>query len=140
MRISFLVYGALYVAVEIVGQQLEAVGWPEITPLDVATAVTDALLGVAVAVAVLVGMDLLRQRWRRSAEAWAEQRAQEDLEQPPLGVRSWRREPLALPAGSPAPLVPPGARPYGERSYAAHASADETCPDRSSGTLEGRLL
>ena len=54
MRVAFSVYGALYVVIEIVGYQLEQVSWPEITALDVATAVTNAFLTVAVLVAVLV--------------------------------------------------------------------------------------
>jgi hypothetical protein len=35
VRISFLVYGVLYVVVEIVGAQIEAIGWPQLTALDV---------------------------------------------------------------------------------------------------------
>src|SRR3954454_3816723 len=65
MRVAFLVYGVLYVVIEIVGYQLEQVSWPEITALDVATAVTNAFLTVAVLVAVLVAVDVLGHRWRR---------------------------------------------------------------------------
>ena len=48
MRVSFLVYGVLYVVFEVVGYQLEQIGWTDISALDVATAVTDGLLTVAV--------------------------------------------------------------------------------------------
>ena len=58
MRVSFLVYGVLYVAIEIVGNQLEKVGWPQITPLDVAEALTDAFLAIVVCIALVVAVDL----------------------------------------------------------------------------------
>ena len=74
MRISFLVYGVLYVVVEIVGHQLESIGWPQLTPLDVATAVANACLTVAVGIAVLVGMDVGGRRWRRALQDRREQR------------------------------------------------------------------
>jgi hypothetical protein len=147
MRVWFLVYGVLYVVIEMVGYQLELVGWPQITALDVATALTNALLGVAVAAAVLVAMDLLVRRWRRSLEAWEQERTNlaEELwqDQQPIGVRSWRSGRPALPVGSsalPGPADRSLVRPYGERSYAAHASAGGTYADRSSGELEGHLL
>jgi hypothetical protein len=111
MRVSFLVYGVLYVAFEIVGQQLETVGWPAITPLDVASALTNALLVIVICIAVLVGVDVGRQRWGPALRAWNEERlrlaAEKELENSwaevswddePIGVRSWRSEPLALPA------------------------------------------
>jgi hypothetical protein len=109
MRVSFVVYGVLYIAVEIVGNQLETVGWPKITPLDVATALTNALLAIVVCIAILVGTDLARERWGPALRAWNEERlrlAAEAAGEPwaevvwddePIGVRSWRPEPLALP-------------------------------------------
>jgi hypothetical protein len=110
MRVSFVVYGLLYVLVEIVGHQLEAVGWPQLTPLDVATAVTNACLTVAVGIAVLVGLDVGGRRWRRSVLAWREEQArlaeQYWAAQPPIEVPSWRPEPLALTAGSWSPAEP----------------------------------
>lgn len=103
MRVSFLVYGVLYVAVEIVGAQIEAIGWPQLTALDVATATANACLTVAVGIAVLVGMDVGGRRWRRSLAAWREERAglgAAPWEEPgPITVSSWRPEQLALPAG-----------------------------------------
>ncbi|MGY1821754.1 hypothetical protein [Geodermatophilus sp. SYSU D00079] len=122
MRVSFLVYGVLYVVVEIVGAQLESIGWPELTPLDVATAVTNACLTVAVGIAVLVGLDLGGRRWRRSVQAWRAERAREAEvyweEQPPIGVPSWRAEPLALPVGpSPVPTPDYPGAPSGGRAF-----------------------
>ncbi len=122
MRVSFAVYGVLYVVVEIVGAQLESVGWPRLTPLDVATAVADACLTVAVGIAVLVGLDLGGRRWRRAVQA---RRAEQDRlaeqyweEQPPIGVTSWRAEPPALPAGSvPVPVPDYSGAPSGGRAF-----------------------
>jgi hypothetical protein len=103
VRVSFLVYGVLYLVTEIVGAQIEAIGWPQLTPLDVATAVANACLTVAVGTAVLVAVDVLGRRWRRSVEAWRQEqvRLAEQYwdEQPPIGVPSWRPTRLALPAG-----------------------------------------
>ena len=117
MRVSFLVYGVLYVAVEIVGNQLEKVGWPKITPLDVAEALTNALLAIVVCIALVVAFDLGRERWGPALRAWYAERlrlaaeqtaAQEDWaevvwDDEPIGVRSWRPEPRALPAAAPGP-------------------------------------
>ena len=114
MRVSFLVYGVLYIAIEIVGNKLETVGWPKITPLDVAEALTDALLAIVVCIALVVAVDLGRERWGPALRAWHEERlrlaaeaAQEDWaevvrDDEPIGVRSWRPEPLALPAAAPS--------------------------------------
>ena len=118
MRVSFLVYGVLYVAIEIVGNQLEKVGWPQITPLDVAEALTDALLAIVVCIALVVAFDLGRERWGPALRAWHAERlrlageaaraAGEDWaevvwDDEPIGVRSWRPEPLALPAAPRSP-------------------------------------
>jgi hypothetical protein len=112
MRVSFLVYGVLYVAIEIVGNQLEKVGWPQITAMDVAEALTNAFLAIVVCIALVVAVDLGRERWGPALRAWHQERlrlaaeAQEDRaevvpDDEPIGVRSWRAEPLALPAAAP---------------------------------------
>lgn len=100
MRVSFLVYGVLYVVVEMVGYQLERVGWADISALDVATAVTDALLTVAICAAALLVLDLGLKRWGRSMTAWRAERAEHEAEiwDEPIGVRSWRGGPLAITA------------------------------------------
>ena len=125
MRVPFLVYGLLYVVVEIVGAQIEGIGWPHLTALDVATAAANACLTVAVGIAVLAGLDVGGRRWRRSSEEWRQRRArlEEALrEEPgPIAVPSWRPGPPALPAGrpfDPAPggdyAVPTRGRPFPE--------------------------
>ena len=112
MRVSFLLYGVLYVVVEIVGAQIEAIGWPQLTALDVAAAAANACLTVAVGIAVLVGLDVGGRRWRRSHELWREERARLEAAPweafGPITVPSWRPEPLALPAGRPVDPAPGG--------------------------------
>ncbi|MCW2704713.1 MAG: hypothetical protein JWQ37_2708 [Blastococcus sp.] len=128
MRVSFLVYGVLYVALEIVGHQLETVGWPRITPLDVASALTDALLAIVICIALVVAVDVGRQRYGPALRAWNEERlrlaAEAELEKSwvevswddePIGVRSWRPAPLALPA--PPATAPPGGTFYTPSTY-----------------------
>jgi hypothetical protein len=99
VRVSFLVYGVLYVVLEVVGYHLEQVGWADVSGLDVATALTDALLVVAVGAAALLALDLGARRWRRSMEAWHLQRAELhgeiwDEQHDP----SWRPAPLSVTA------------------------------------------
>ncbi|GAB3346712.1 hypothetical protein [Modestobacter lapidis] len=108
MRASFVVYGVLYVVIEMVGYQLELIGWPQITALDVASAVTNALLWVALVAAVLVALDVAGDRWRRHRReqqrelAWDARwhRRQDWDDAGPITVASWR---------SPMPALPPAA-------------------------------
>jgi hypothetical protein len=108
VRISFVVYGLLYVLVELVAARLEEIGWPRLTALDVASAVAHGILTVAIGVAVLVALDLLGRHWRRSMLAWHQERARvaAEAEQGPITVQAWRPEPRALPA-SPASFAGP---------------------------------
>jgi hypothetical protein len=128
MRVAFLVYGVLYVVLEIVGHHLETVGWPRVTPLDVATALTDALLAIVICIAIVVAVDIGRQRWGPALLTWNEERlrlaAEAKLEKSwaefswddePIGVRSWRSEPQALPA--PATSASPVGTMYPSSTY-----------------------
>ena len=139
MKVAFAVYGLLYVVIEVVGYQLERVSWPEITALDVATAVTNAFLTVAVLVAVLVAADVLGHRWRRHRRALAVERArlaaQEWTEPEPLTVQAWRPEPLALPA-APRPAPAGAAR----TADAPNAYSRRAWPDPAAADASGRLL
>ncbi|MGY1916552.1 hypothetical protein [Blastococcus sp. SYSU DS0973] len=102
MRIWLLAYGALYVVVEMVGSTLESVGWPQITALDVATAVTDAFLTVSVCLAVLLAGHLGLRRWAPLGATRLQAPANSGfLVEQPLGVRSWRSAPSALPPAAP---------------------------------------
>jgi hypothetical protein len=139
MKVAFAVYGLLYVVIEVVGYQLERVSWPEITALDVATAVTNAFLTVAVLVAVLVAADVLGHRWRRHRRALAVERArlatQGWTDPEPLTVQAWRPEPLALPA-APRPAPPGAAR----TADAPNAYSRRAWPDPAAADASGRLL
>jgi hypothetical protein len=107
MRISFVVYGLIYVMIELIGARLEEIGWPSLTPLDVATAVVHALFAVSVCVAILLGLDVAARRWRRARLAYLVEQARlaEPAPEPEtVTVQSWRPEPLALPAG-PTPVA-----------------------------------
>jgi hypothetical protein len=110
MRVSIVVYGVLYVVLEMVGHALQSVGWARVTGLDVATAVTDALLTVAVCCAVVLAAQLGWRRWGPALRAWQQARSGEgEWDDEPIGVASWRPEPLALPAPpAPAPAKPAG--------------------------------
>ena len=90
MRTAFVVYGLLYIALEVVGNEIEQVGWPQLTALDVATACTHAALAVAVVIALLVGSDLAAHRWRRRQRDRAQAELVEWAEPAPLVVESWR--------------------------------------------------
>jgi hypothetical protein len=128
MRVAFLMYGALYVVIEIVGYQLERVTWPEITPLDVATALTNAFLTVAVLAAALVAIDVLGHRWRRHLQAVrleeARAAAAEWTDPEPITVQSWRPEPLALPAAATPAVTASAANAYARRAWPVDASSD----------------
>ena len=130
VRVSFVVYGVLYVVMEMIGHQLELIGWARLSALDVATAVTDAFLTVAICGAVLLALELGAQRWLRARQA-REDAGPPDVEwdDGPIEVTSWRPTPLALPAGSAAVPVPaPG-------GYAAPLSPGRPFPEEP-----GRLL
>lgn len=100
MRVSFLVYGVLYVVLEVVGYHLEQIGWTDISALDVATALTDAFLVLAVCAAGVLAMDQGARRWGRSMADWRLQQAHdhgESCDQAAV-VPSWRPAPLAVTA------------------------------------------
>jgi hypothetical protein len=107
MRVSFLVYGVVYVVIEMVGSALERVGWPNISALDVATAVTDACLAVALVLAGLLAVRLGVQRWGGTVRGWWDALGPPEVvwdddvvrDDEPIGVRAWRPAPSELSAG-----------------------------------------
>ena len=136
MRVAIVVYGLLYVVIETVGHQLDQVSWPEITALEVATALANAFLTIAVLVAVLVAIDVLGNRWRRHLRAWRLEQARlataEWADPEPITVQAWRPGPLALPAAAP---VEPVRSASAGNAYARQAWPDDAVPDQA-----GRLL
>jgi hypothetical protein len=127
MRVAIVVYGVLYVVIEVVGHQLEQVSWPAVTALDVATALTDAFLTVAVLVAVLVAVDVLGHRWRRRLLLRRVEEARlataEWADPGTLGVSSWRAESLPAQLALPAATGRRRRRSRGEDRYAENAYA-----------------
>ena len=111
-----MVYGVLYVVLEMVGHQLELVGWSEVTALDVATAVTDVLLIVAICGAVLLALELGAQRWLRTRRA-RENTSYTEWDDGPIEVTSWRPEPEAGPSSAPARGGTYAGNPY---TFAGH--------------------
>jgi hypothetical protein len=108
MRLPILVYGVLYVVLEMVGHKLEAVGWGRVTRLHVASALVDALLAIVVAIAVVVAFDLGRQRWAPALRAWQERQLRSaDGQGDAIGVASWRpgSDPFPPPQAISAPVA-----------------------------------
>jgi hypothetical protein len=106
MRLAFWVYGLLYLLFEVIGEQLESVGWVHLTALDVAEAITHAALVVAIVLAVVVLGQLGAERLHGWLADWqAEHELLKSVEDPSdddletITVTSWRDEPLALTAG-----------------------------------------
>src|SRR4051794_17078252 len=106
-----------------VGAALEDVGWARITGLDVATAITDACLAVALVLAVLLAVKLGAQRWGGTVLAWWHALGSQPevvWDDDPIGVRSWRPEPLEL-TGAPAEPPPSGGTyPGNPYTFAGH--------------------
>lgn len=91
VRIALLVYGLFLLVVELVGSRLALIGWGRVTVLDIASAVADASLVVAVVLAVLLSGKLAVRRWRRWLRRAARARLVESLRPArPIDVRSWR--------------------------------------------------
>jgi hypothetical protein len=102
VRVSFVVYGVLYVVLEMIAHQLELVGWSQISALDVATAVTDAFLVVAICGAVLLALELAARHWLRRRPVKELQQVDAEWDDGPIGVPSWRPDPAELPASAPS--------------------------------------
>ncbi len=108
MRLSILVYGVLYVVLEMVGHQLATVGWGRVTPLHVASALVDALLAIVVAIAALVLYGIALKRWGPAFRTWPErQLSAVEESREPIGVQSWRPESTPSPRAIGAPAAPP---------------------------------
>ena len=117
MRLSILVYGVLYVVLEMVGHALETVGWGRVTPLHVASALVDALLAIVMAIAALVLWDVARRRWGPAFRAWRARQLAESADYAevvdPIGVESWRPESEAPSSAPRAIAAAPHAGTYG---------------------------
>jgi hypothetical protein len=101
VRISFLVYGVLYVVVEMIGYRLGQLGWVDISAMDVATAVTDACLAVSLVLAALLGAKLAAERWGAPVRSWWDSLGHPDVvldDGAPVDPTYWRPSPLTVTA------------------------------------------
>jgi hypothetical protein len=104
VKVSLLVYGVLYAVLEMVGHQLALVGWAQITTLDVASALTDAFLAVAICAAVVLGAHLGLRRWQQvRAEQAGEPPVEAHWDDEPIEVTAWRPTPEELAEPTPPP-------------------------------------
>jgi len=111
-----VVYGVLYVVMEMIGHQLSLVGWSKVSALDVATAVTDTLLIVAICGAVLLALELGARRWLRVRRG-RDNAGHAEWDDTPIEVTSWRPQLEAAPSSAPSPGGTYGGNPY---SFAGH--------------------
>lgn len=107
MKHALAAYGVLLAVLLMLAREFEAAGWTGVGALDVATALVNALLVVAVTAGVLLAGRLSLEAWGRSMQRWRRDRAlAESIAVPDagvVGVTSWR----AGTRRSPAPPEPP---------------------------------
>ncbi|MGY1754767.1 hypothetical protein [Blastococcus sp. SYSU D01042] len=140
MKHALVAYGTLLVVLLAVARQYEAAGPDGVDALDLATALVDAVLVLAVAAGILLAGRLGLERWALSMARWRRARALEQAELPDaevIGVTSWRP---GTPPPPPAPVVvEPAVRPapkssagftYVGPSYAREVPAAPPFPDR----------
>jgi hypothetical protein len=116
MRHALVAYGVVLVVLTMLARRFEAAGWTAVGALDVAAALVDALLVVAVAAALLLAGRLALEGWARSMAAWRRRRAHDEEawdEAEVIGVTSWRPGPPPLPPAPPPTPEPPAPSPAG---------------------------
>lgn len=115
MKHVLAAYGVVLVVLLMLARQFEAAGWTGVGALDVATALVNALLVVAVAAGLLLAGRLSLAAWARSIERWRRaQAAAEDHLVPDariVGVTSWRAGARPSPAPAALPALPAAAPP-----------------------------
>ncbi len=140
MKHALVAYGVLLVVLTMLAREFEAAGWTGVGALDIAAALVDAVLVLAVAAAVLLAGKLGLERWALSMERWRRDRALAEAELPDaevIGVTSWR--PAAPPPVAPPAPVEPAVQPaptssagftYVGPSYAREMPAAPPFPER----------
>jgi hypothetical protein len=140
MRHALAAYGAVLVILLMLARQFEAAGWTGVTGLDVATALVNAVLVLALGAGLLLAGQLGLDRWARSMEKWRHQRAVESGEAPDaevIGVTSWRPGTRSSPSPPAQTVLAPPAAPiassgftYVGPSYGRDVPAAPPFPDR----------
>ncbi|SDE65052.1 hypothetical protein SAMN05660485_01418 [Blastococcus fimeti] len=141
MKHALAAYGVVLVVLLMLARQYEAAGWTGVGALDVATALVNSLLVVAVAAGLLLAGRLSLAAWARSMDRWRRAQAAADGSAVPdariVGVTSWRAgsrpspEPPALPGAGPLPAQTVSAGfTYVGPTYAREAPAAPPFPER----------
>lgn len=154
MKHALTAYGVVLVVLLMLARQHEAAGWTGVGALDIATALVNALLVVAVAAGLLLAGRLSLAAWARSMQRWRRAQAAAEGSAVPdariVGVTSWRAgsQPSPAPPGRaalpgparPAPAVPgraplpaqtaPSGFTYVGPTYAREAPAALPFPER----------
>ncbi len=119
MKHVLVAYGVVLVVLLMLARQFEAAGWTGVGALDVATALVNALLVVAVAAGLLLAGRLSLAAWARSMQRWRRAQAAAEGHVVPdariVGVTSWRAGAHPSPALPALPALPGPARPVPAR-------------------------
>ncbi len=128
MKHALVAYGVVLVLLLMLVRQFEAAGWTGVGALEVATALVDSMLVLAVVAGGLLAGRLGLERWARSMSRWRREQALAAIgtwpEAEVIGVTSWRQGPRPLPAAPAATAA--GSQPQ-------PASQSQPSPTSSSG-------
>lgn len=146
MKHVLTAYGVVLVVLLMLARQYEAAGWTGVGALDVATALVNSVLVIAVVAGLLLAGRLSLAAWARSMQRWHRAQAAAERSAVPdariVGVTSWRtgsRPSPALPAlpgsavpgGTPMPAqTAPAGFTYVGPSYGRETPAAPPFPER----------
>jgi hypothetical protein len=110
MKRVLVAYGVVLVVLIMLYREFEAAGWTDVGALQIASALVNSLLVLALIAAVLLAGRLGLDRWALSMTRWHRERARAErsalLEAEIIGVTSWRPDshhPAPLPRDTAAP-------------------------------------
>ncbi|RBY75354.1 hypothetical protein DQ239_16880 [Blastococcus sp. TF02-09] len=129
--------GVVLVVLLMLAREYEAAGWTDVGVLELASALVNSLLVVAVAAGVLLAGRLGLESWARSMERWRRRQAlaagEDWADAEVVEVTSWRTGPPApQPAleAAPQPAGPPAGFSYVGPSYAPDPRPAPPFPER----------
>ena len=139
MKRVVVAYGVVLVVLVMVSREFEAAGWTGVGALQIASALVNSLLVLALIAAVLLAGRLGLDRWALSMTRWRREQARAErgamLEAEIIGVTSWRPDshrPAPLPqtdAAPPAPQPSPAGFTYVGPSYGHEAPPTPPFPE-----------
>ncbi|WP_040339720.1 hypothetical protein [Candidatus Blastococcus massiliensis] len=110
MKRALVAYGVVFVVLMMVSREFEAAGWTGVGALEIAEALVNSVLVLALVAAVLLAGRLGFERWELSVYRWRREQARAArsamLEAEIIGVTSWRSGPHR-PGPAPLPHVEP---------------------------------